>query len=196
MANLTEKQQTIIADITNEFIRVNAEKKPIKKGTLLRIDELVQQRDIDIENRYEIELYNKSMFVDFVSLVDDAIDTLNNELIDYGLKAFRFKGENVNQNLQYLYFFIDLIDNANTTIQGNGSSNNFSKYHIRLVAKNKLVSLGFKSGIPSIYKYKMFNGFAVIDDYGSWGPAAYKTIEDLALNSDLRNRINNFVKYK
>jgi hypothetical protein len=196
MTNLTEKQQTIIADITNEFIRVNAEKKPIKKGALLRIDELVQQRDIDIENRYEIELYNKSMFVDFVSLVDDAIDTLNNELIDYGLKSFRFKGENVKQNLEYMYFYIDFIDNANTTIQGNGSSNNFSKYYIRLVAKNKLVSVGFKSGISSIYKYKMFNGFAVIDDWGSWGVAAYKTIEDLALNSDLRNRINNFVKNK
>jgi hypothetical protein len=196
MTNLTEKQQTIIADITNEFIKVNADKKTIKKGSLLRIYELVGQRDIDLENRYEIELYNKSMFVDFVSLVDDAIDTLNEELIDYGLKAFRFKDENVKQNLEYIYFYIDLIDNANTTIQGNGNSNNFSKYFIRLVAKNKLVSVGFKSGISSIYKYKMFNGFAVIDEYGSWGVAAYKTIEDLALNSDLRNRINNFVKYK
>jgi hypothetical protein len=195
MANLTEKQQTIIADITNEFIRVNADKKPIKKGALLRIDELVQQRDIDIENRYEIELYNKSMFNDFVSFVDDTIDTLNNELIDYGLKSFRFKDNNVERHLQHMYFYIDLIDNANTTIQGNGDKNNFSRYFISIVARNLLLPVSFKSDIQSIYKYKMFNGFSVPDDYGSWG-AGYKTIEDLALNSSLRNRINNFVKYK
>jgi hypothetical protein len=94
-----------------------------------------------------------------------------------------------------MYFYIDLIDNANTTIQGNGDKNNFSRYFISIVARNLLLPVSFKSDIQSIYKYKMFNGFSVPDDYGSWG-AGYKTIEDLALNSSLRNRINNFVKYK
>ena len=195
MKNLTEKQQEIIADIMNEFIKTNEEKKIIKKGALLRIDELVEQRDIDLDNRYELELYNKSMFNDFISFVDDTIDTLNNELIDYGLKAFRFKYENVERHLDYIHLYIDLIDNANTTIQGNGDTNNFSNKYISVKARNRIVDVSFKSGIPSISRYKQFAGFSIQNHYGT-SEREYATIEDFALNSDLRNRINNFIKNK
>ena len=43
MKNLTDKQQTILADITNEFIKINEEKKNRPKGSLFDIDGLLGQ---------------------------------------------------------------------------------------------------------------------------------------------------------
>tara|TARA_R110000868_G_scaffold224763_1_gene476934 strand:+ start:226 stop:765 length:540 start_codon:yes stop_codon:yes gene_type:complete len=89
MKNLTEKQQTIIANITNEFAKINEEKKNRPKGGLFDIDGLLGQREADIEERYQIERNNEFYDEIFQTKIQEDMDTLNIDLRQLGLRAWR-----------------------------------------------------------------------------------------------------------
>jgi hypothetical protein len=104
MKNLTEKQQTIIANITNEFAKINQEKATRKIGGLLDVDTLLFERDKDIEYRKQIEIENKIAKEKFYNVVKNDIDRLNEDLkhlklyADYPYDDYRDR------------FCIDIID--------------------------------------------------------------------------------------
>lgn len=179
MNNLTEKQELIIAEITNEFNKINEEKKKSNKGGLLKLNELVEQKDNDLESRKIIELNNEACFKNFLCIVDDSIEKLNDELLDYGLKAYKLpKNYTAQSSLNGIYFYIDLISYSN----GEKSS----KYGIRIKAENEVVYQTFKSNIEGIQKYVNFRGFKLEGSY----TFAYKNIEEFVEKSSVRNNIN------
>ena len=87
MKNLTEKQQTIIADITNEFIKINQEKATRKIGGLLDVNALLFQRDEDMEWRKQIEIENRIAQEKFYDLIKSDMDRLNEDLQHLNLYA-------------------------------------------------------------------------------------------------------------
>jgi hypothetical protein len=180
MKNLTEKQQLIIEEITSEFNKINEEKKKLKKGTLLKLNEIVEQKENDLELRKTIELHNEAFFKNFLCIVDDAINKLNSELLDYGLIAFKNSNHkfNAKHNLSGISIYIDKIDYAN--------QNKTSKYGITIRAINETFYKTFESKIEGIEKYVNFQGFKSADSYGG----AYKNIEEFAEKSSLRANLN------
>jgi hypothetical protein len=80
MKNLTEKQQTIIAEITSEFAKINEEKATRKIGGLIDVDTLLFERDKDIEYRKQIEIENKIAKEKFYDTIKNHIDRLNEDL--------------------------------------------------------------------------------------------------------------------
>lgn len=80
MKNLTEKQQTIIAEITSEFAKINQEKATRKIGGLLDVDMLLFERDRDIEYRRQIEIENRIAKEKFHNVVKSDMDRLNEDL--------------------------------------------------------------------------------------------------------------------
>jgi hypothetical protein len=87
MKNLTEKQQTIIADITNEFVKINEEKSKRKKGSLIDIDALLFERNRDLELKKNIELMNRINSDKFNQRINDDVIKLNEDLVDFNLVA-------------------------------------------------------------------------------------------------------------
>jgi hypothetical protein len=169
MKNLTDKQQTIIADITTEFVKINEEKSKRKKGGLIDIDALLLERESDLDLRKSIELTNRINFGKFNQRLNDDANKLNEDLADFNLVARidESKGDIVIETLKP-------IENRNKYI--------WIKYY-------KVHSyINFKSQIEGIYK--------VTDSYyiELGGNATYKSIEDVVksenFNSKLRELIN------
>jgi hypothetical protein len=138
MKNLTEKQQTIIADITKEFIKINEEKKKRPKGSFFDIDGLLGQREADIEERFQIERNNKFYDEILKTKIQEDMDMLNIDLKELGLRAWRQS----NWADWVRGYVIDTIDNF---VRGFGGGHEIVvKY--RLFTKTKC----FKSEIERI----------------------------------------------
>jgi hypothetical protein len=144
MKNLTEKQELIIADITNEFIKINEEKKNRPKGGLFDIDGLLGQREADIEERFQIERNNKFYDEILQTKIQEDMDVLNIDLKQMKLIATRPK----NWSSWVRGFQIDTIENFERGYFGLSDDTISLKY--RLIGSRK----NFVSGISSIEEYK------------------------------------------
>lgn len=129
MNNLTEKQQLIISDITNEFTKINEEKKNRPKGGLFDIDGLLGQREADIEERYQIERNNEFYDEILTAKISEDMDTLNIDLKELGLRAFRPS----NWSSWVRGYVIDTIRNFERGFEGD----NKIKLQYRLFTKTK-----------------------------------------------------------
>ena len=138
MKNLTEKQQTIIANITNEFAKINEEKKNRPKGGLFDIDGLLGQREADIEERYQIERNNEFYDEILQTQIKEDMDVLNIDLRQLGLRAWQPStwGKWVRG------FVIDTIENFERDYHFGENIN------VKYLIINK--SKSFESGIPYI----------------------------------------------
>lgn len=139
MNNLTEKQKMIIANITNEFSKINEEKNNRPKGTLFDIEGLLGQKQADMEQRYQIELDNQFYEKMLKEIMKNDMEELNIDLKELGLTTFIPKTWDQDGNS----FIID-------TIYQKENSGYHSDDSIRLSyqLKNKYVS--FESRIPCI----------------------------------------------
>ena len=168
MKNLTEKQQTIIADITNEFIKINQEKATRKIGGLLDVNALLFQRDEDMEWRKQIEIENK----------------INNEKF---LNAIKTDMDRLNEDLQYINLYADYCYTDNKKRYGIniiGRAMNLIDFKdiLEIEYSQDYKCIGFKSEIGTIYKY--------LDTYTIqfyYGGHKHNNIES-ALKDDLAER--------
>ena len=141
MKNLTEKQQTIIADITNEFIKINEEKNNRPKGSLFDIDGLLCQKESDIEDRQQIQVNNLLFEEMLKSTMQRDMEKLNEDLNEYELCAFI----PINWDIEGSSFVIDTIKRRNDS--GYHSDNSID---LRYRLEYKWIS--FESRISSIDK--------------------------------------------
>jgi len=89
MNNLTEKQNKLIEEITNEFTKINEQKKPMSKGNLFDVVGLLGQKEADLEQRCQIELDNQFYGEMLISIIDKDMEILNVELKELGLCVFK-----------------------------------------------------------------------------------------------------------
>jgi hypothetical protein len=190
--NLTEKQTLIIEEITNEFVKINEQKKVRKSGALFNFGEYLNQIEEDEEAKSLIKLHNKAQFKNFVQIVDDAIDTLNNELTDYGLMAYRFNINDMkNMSLSRIPIYIDLTEFAKyNTSKKPEESFKLSEYRINIEAKAKTEYINFKSGIEGICKYIEFSHF----ESGYSGEK--RTIEEIAKYQMVTDKLQKYIREK
>ena len=164
---LTDKQQSIIEDITNEFIKINENKKQRKSGGLLNLEEFIYEKQDDMEERTFIASFNNAKFKETLSIVDEAIETLNDELLDYGLMAYRYPNLKWEDYLSSIYFYIDTKEVAeyNMKRDTNNSSHGSTKYAISLSAKSQVKAINFKSRIASICLFEKYIGMGIASQY-------------------------------
>jgi hypothetical protein len=141
MKNLTEKQELILAEITNEFVKINEEKKNRPKGSLFDIDGLLSQKESDIEDRQQIEVNNLLYEEMLKSAMQDDMNKLNDDLNEYGLCAYI----PINWKKDGNSFVID-------TIKRKDDSGYHSESSIDLRYKLEYAWISFESGISSIEK--------------------------------------------
>jgi hypothetical protein len=139
MKNLTEKQQTIIAEITSEFVKINQEKATRKIGGLLDVDTLLFERDRDIEYRRQIEIENRIAKEKFHNVVKSDMDRLN-------------------EDLQHLKLYADYLyddDKKQYGINTIGRAMNLIDFKdiLSFEYTQDYKNIGFKSEIGTIYKY-------------------------------------------
>jgi hypothetical protein len=139
MKNLTEKQQTIIAEITNEFLKINQEKATRKIGGLLDVDTLLFERDKDIEYRKQIQIENKIVKEKFYDTIKSHIDRLNEDLQYLNLYAdYCYEDDKTRYGINIIGLPMNLVD---------------YKDILKFEYKQDYKHIGFKSEIGTIYKY-------------------------------------------
>jgi hypothetical protein len=187
--NLTEKQTLIINEITNEFVKINEQKKVRKSGALFNFGEYISQIEEDEETRDIVRLHNEAQFRGFQQIVDDAIDTLNNELTDYGLMAYRFNVKDMKCGLGRIPFYIDLTDYAKFNVNKKPNENTkASVYQLQIDAMAKTEYVNFNSRIDGLYKYIEFSHF----ESGYSGQR--KTIEELANCQSITDKLQKYIR--
>jgi len=87
MSNLTENQQTIINQITNEFKKINDEYRA-HEGGLIDLSGIVKELNEDKIKRKEIEVQNITNTNIFLQNVNKDVKRINEDLVNYDLVAF------------------------------------------------------------------------------------------------------------
>jgi len=113
---LTDKQQSIIEDITNEFIKINENKKQRKSGGLLNLEEFIYEKEDDMEERTFIASFNNAKFKETLSIVDEAIETLNAQ--PYAGKTITFSGYFQSSVTPTVGLGVDYATTVDATITG------------------------------------------------------------------------------
>jgi hypothetical protein len=189
---LTDKQQSIIEDITNEFIQINEKKKQRKSGGLLNLENFIYEKQDDMEDRENIATFNNAKFKETLLIVDEAIETLNTELLDYGLMAYRYPNLRWENNLSSIYFYIDTKENAETNINRDRTEgfHKSSRYSISLWAKNKTKTITFKSNIEAICQFETYLGIGLASSY----ERTYPTIDEFCADKNFRGGLQSYIK--
>ena len=189
---LTDKQQSIIEDITNEFIKINENKKQRKSGGLLNLEEFIYEKEDDMEERTFIASFNNAKFKETLSIVDEAIETLNDELLDYGLIAYRYPNLEWQNNLSLIYFYIDTKEVAENNMKRDrdNSSHGSTKYCISLSAKSQVKAINFKSRIASICQFEKYIGMGIASQY----ERTYPTIEEFCADKTFKEKLQYYIK--
>ena len=88
---LTEKQQNIISDLTNEFMKIN-KPAPTTSGGLINRSLMDKVFNDTIKRKAEVKAINEATNSVIDNLIDADIDRLNKDLIPMGLVA-RYEGK-------------------------------------------------------------------------------------------------------
>lgn len=170
MSNLTENQQTIINQITNEFKKINDEYK-VHEGGLIDLSVIVKELNEEKIRRSEIEVQNAINKNIFLENVRKDIQRINEDLVKYGLIAFQKHESTIriatqkefnkvgHSNVQY-YLDIRCIQNAETI---------YFKSKIDNISKNE-----------SSYYYQHWSG-------------GYKSLEDLIGTSTFTEHMRDLI---
>ena len=166
MNKLTNKQQDILNEITNEFTKINEERQKPKGKSLLGLEDMLDQRNKDLEKLEEIKAINKARKETYKQIVIDAIDKLNEELGSHGLACKYIDGYSM------FRFGIGL---------------DTEKYHYEIMVNFDYgtINVEFESDINGGYASMVggIKGFGVAPYGASWTIVYYDTIEQFVANS-------------
>jgi len=169
MNNLTQNQQDIITQITNEFNKINDDYKTYEGG-LIDLSPLVKELNADKIRRSEIELQNNINTKIFLDNVDKDIKRMNDDLSKYDLVAYKKWTSNIciTTLKHFKRYFIE------------------SPEHVDISCQIKSDKIYFDSQISNIakldtsYEYRYHGG-------------TFKSLEDVVgtanFKSDMRNLI-------
>jgi hypothetical protein len=87
--DLTENQQQIITDITNEFVKINERETKRKSNSLIDFDSIFKERKEDEKRREEILCKNVIVQQMYDDLIDEIVDKLTSEVDQWGLYCKR-----------------------------------------------------------------------------------------------------------
>lgn len=87
MSNLTQNQQDIITQITNEFKKINDDYN-VYEGGLIDLSRIVKELNEDKIRRSEIEVQNSINKRIFIENVNKDLKRINDDLVKYDLVAF------------------------------------------------------------------------------------------------------------
>lgn len=136
MSNLTQNQQDIITQITNEFKKINDDYN-VYEGGLIDLSRIVKELNEDKIRRSEIEVQNSINKRIFIENVNKDLKRINDDLVKYDLVAFikwdstirigilREFSKHGESGLNY-YFDIQCCQNSET-IYFNSQINNIQK---------------------------------------------------------------------
>jgi hypothetical protein len=170
MNQLTENQQTIINNITNEFLKINTENL-LPKGSLVDVSPFLQQINMDKIRRKEIEIQNDiNRKINLDNIERDA-KRLNDDLAHAKILAILEK------------YSIRLI--AEKDVHKINASASYNTLHINF--DFDATTVWFKSQIESIgeinpsYSYRL-------------GGARCSTIEEVVKTNTFKDKIVEFIK--
>lgn len=83
---LTEKQQNIICDLTNEFMKIN-KPAPTKSGGLINKALIDKKIDDSLKQEAELDLVTKATKAYVDDMMQTDVDRLNEDLVPMGMKA-------------------------------------------------------------------------------------------------------------
>ena len=136
MSNLTQNQQDIITQITNEFKKINDDYRAYEGG-LIDLSRIVNELNQDKIRRSEIEVQNSINKNIFIENVNKDIQRMNDDLVKYGLIAFKVYESTIRIAIQREFnkidssnvsYYIDIKCRQNTeTIYFNSKINNIAK---------------------------------------------------------------------
>jgi hypothetical protein len=169
MNNLTQNQQDIITQITNEFNKINDDYKTYEGG-LIDLSPLIKELNEDKIRRSEIELQNTINTKIFLDNVDKDIKRMNDDLVKYDLVAYKKWTSNIRI----------------TTLKQFKKYHTDTTEHIDISCQIKSDKIYFDSQISNIakldtsYEYRYHGG-------------TFKSLEDIVgtanFKSDMRNLI-------
>jgi hypothetical protein len=171
MNQLTEKQQTIINNITSEFLKINTEYL-VPKGSLVDVSPFLQQINMDKIRRKEIEIQNSINQKIILDNIERDAKRLNDDLAHAKILAVLEK------------YSIRLI--AEKDVHKVGSSANYDTLHIHYEFDSNTV--WFKSQIEPIgeisttYYYRLLSA------------GKFSTIEEVVKTDTFKDKIISFIK--
>jgi hypothetical protein len=169
MNQLTQNQQDIITQITNEFNKINYDYKTYEGG-LIDLSPLIKELNADKIRRSEIELQNTINTKIFLDNVDKDIKRINDDLVKYDFVAYKKWTSNIRITTlkQFKRYYIETTE------------------HIDISCRQKSDKIYFDSNINSIskldtsYEYMYYGG-------------AFQSLEDIVgtnnFKSDMRQLI-------
>lgn len=83
---LTDKQQKIISDLTNEFTKIN-KPSPTKSGGLINKALIDKKIDDSLKQEAELDLVTKATKAYVTDMIHADVDRLNEDLVPMGMKA-------------------------------------------------------------------------------------------------------------
>lgn len=123
--NLTENQQQIITDITNEFVKINERESKRKTNSIIDFDSIFKEKREDEKRREEILCKNVIVQQMYDDLIDEIVDKLTSEVDQWGLYCKRNENKRKNSGdiiisytdeLSYKkYIYIEINRNIKTT---------------------------------------------------------------------------------
>jgi hypothetical protein len=169
MNQLTQNQQDIITQITNEFNKINDDYKTYEGG-LIDLSPLIKELNADKIRRSEIELQNTINTNIFLDNVDNDIKRMNDDLVKYDLVAYKKWTSRIRITTlkQFKKYYIEATDYVDISCQQKSDEIYFDS-KITYIAK-----------LDTSYKY-------------NYGGGTFKSLEDVVgtanFKSDMRSLI-------
>ena len=171
MSQLTEKQQTIINNITNEFLKINTENL-MPKGSLVDVSPFLQQIDMDKIRRKEIEIQNSINQKIILDNIERDAKRLNDDLAHAKILAILEK------------YSIRLI--AEKDLHKVGSCASYDTLHIHYEFDSNTV--WFKSQIEPIGE------ISTTHYYRLSSAGKFSSIEEVVKTETFKDKIISFIK--
>ena len=159
---LTENQQQIITDITNEFVKINERESKRKLNSLIDFDSIFKERKEDEKRREEILCKNVIIQQMYDDLIDEIVDKLTSEVDQWGLYCKRNEDRKKNSG--------DIIISYTDELS-------YKKY-IYIEIRRDITHVSFKSGIEGIREWLPPTRLSFNSVSNCWD-----TIEELCKNS-------------
>jgi hypothetical protein len=154
MNQLTQNQQDIITQITNEFNKINDDYNT-HEGGLIDLSPLIKELNADKIRRSEIELQNTINTKIFLDNVDKDIKRINDDLVKYDLVAYKKWTSNIRITTlkQFKRYYIETTEHIDISCRQKSDKVDFDS-HINHIAK-----------LDTSYEYKYYGGiFQSLED--------------------------------
>ena len=170
MSNLTQNQQDIITQITNEFKKINDDYN-VYEGGLIDLSRIIKELNEDKIKRSEIEVQNTINKRIFIENVNKDLKRINDDLVKYDLVAFIKWDSTI--RIGILREFSKL-----------GMSN--LNYYVDIQCCQNSETIYFKSQIDNIHKSSS-------SYYYKYEGKQFKSLEDLIGTSNFSERMRQLI---